>query len=46
MSAHASEGSIRTWFVHTDDLVAAARARVSRALTPEERELFAPLLER
>ena len=38
------DGAIRKWFVDTGDLIAAAKARVSRWLSFEERARFAKLL--
>ena len=44
LAGHMSEGTVRAWFVDTEDLVAAAKKKVSRGLTDAERERFADLL--
>ena len=45
-TANREDNSIRKWFVHDEDLLEAARKRVSRELTAAEREQFAELLGR
>jgi len=40
-----ADRTVRTWFVYTKDLLEHADEKVKRALTPTERERYAPLLE-
>ena len=35
---------VRKWFLHTEDLIAAAKARTRRELLPAERAKYAELL--
>jgi eukaryotic-like serine/threonine-protein kinase len=40
----ATDGTARVWFLKTEDLLRAARARLCRDFTDEERERYTPLL--